>query len=88
MWVVVVLVLVLLVDHCLRKKQNKFAIAIAMRTTPRRLEKCLTTCASSILFYLACNRERGRDSLRIKMESVLICALPPRSSKLVVPTPN
>ena len=57
MWVVVVLVLVLLVDHCLRKK-NKFAIAIAMRTTPRRLEKCLTTCASSILFYLACNRER------------------------------
>ena len=85
MWVVVVLVLVLLVDHCLRKK-NKFAIA--MRTTPRRLEKCLTTCASSILFYLACNRERGRDSLWIKMESALICALPPRSSKLVVPTPN
>ena len=87
MWVVVVLVLVLLVDHCLRKK-NKFAIAIAMRTTPRRLEKCLTTCASFILFYLACNRERGRDSLWIKMESALICALPPRSSKLVVPTPN
>ena len=88
MWVVVllVLVLVLLVDHCLRKKQNKFAIA--MRTTPRRLEKCLTTYASSILFYLACNRERGRDSLWIKMESVLICALPPRSSKLVLPTPN